>query len=235
MKMSRLWIAAAASLCVPWAYGTPYWVSYDPVSANDPNELPEFCGWERLYGNYGGGEPGDLRWIENGCFVIDSRADQWSWDEARKTRPIDPGPGDGPFLCEWRLRIAASLGYGDLGVWLAGDVDEEIAFTFEDNRIFSVYEQWEYFFTPGEFHTFRLESWDMATYQFWIDGEHVHDGFWDSPTLNHSFVSFGDQAVAGGGGSLSYWDYVRFGVLAPEGSAVWMLLPLLACYVARRR
>jgi hypothetical protein len=207
---------ALAGAVIPRAHTEPYWVNYDPVSANDPNELPEFCGWQRLYGNYNGGQPGDLRWIENACFVIDSRVDQWSWDHARYSRPIGPGPGDGPFICEWRVKIADSLGYGDSAVSLAGDVDEEINFTFRLNRIFSSYEQWEYFFTADEFHTFRLVSpriGDGAPYGLWIDNRFIHCGYWSGPTLNHSFVSFGDESVAGGGGSLSYWDWFRFGVI----------------------
>jgi len=207
--------AAALLLAAVAARGDTYWINYDPPLDGGDEWLPEVCcGWERHFGNGGGGQPGDARWLEDGCFVIDSRADMWSWDCALKTASMNPGPQE-RLIVEWRLLIADSVGYGDTTVWLAGDVNEEIAFAFRGNRIYSAFEQWQYFFAPGVFHSFRVASssvWHLGSYYLWLDGVVVHEGFWSGPTLNHSFASFGDAAYGpAGSGSLTYWDYFRFG------------------------
>jgi hypothetical protein len=211
--------AAALGLTVAVVRADTYWENYDPPinSSTDVGEeyFPDnCCGWVRSFGNTHGGSPIDTRRIDGatGCFVIDSTGSSWAWDEVRKSRPIDPPPG-GALVVEWRVFVAVSQGWGDTCVWLAGDVNEEIVFVFRANRIYSILEEWEYLFAPDQFHSFRLESSDMASYSLWLDNEHIWDGTWSSPTGWHSTVAFGDSWTGGGSGSLTYWDYVRFGTV----------------------
>jgi hypothetical protein len=72
-----------------------------------------------------------------------------------------------------------------------------------------------------DFHEFRVESADMVSFSLSIDDGLAYTGTFESLTLLHSFVNFGDAVQ--GQSSLTHWDYVRFGVI-PEPSTVWLLL-----------
>jgi hypothetical protein len=59
----------------------------------------------------------------------------------------------------------------------------------------------------------------MVSYRFFLDGHYVRDGAWDIPSLNESYVAFGDAISGGGVRSFAEWDYIRFGVI-PEPHTV---------------
>jgi hypothetical protein len=94
-RTSVLFMLFALGSCLAGA--TPYWVEYAPAGGTDP----ESEGWTRY--TSGGG---DVRYFENGAFVLDGQAgthDAYAW-----TRPLgqlDPGP-DELFVARWRLCVS---------------------------------------------------------------------------------------------------------------------------------
>ncbi len=72
--------------------------------------------------------------------------------------------------------------------------------------------------SPGEFHDYRMTSWDMRTYDLFIDGELVHEGVF-SQAVAASRMAWGDAVV--GAASLHRWDYLRlYTVPEPSGLAL---------------
>jgi hypothetical protein len=195
-----------------------------------PETLP---GWER---HLGGG--GANRYIEsdpngNNYLVIDSLASQMIYDFCRMTRQMDPDPGE-LFIAEWRLAVTQQYGYYDPGVTFAPDGAGTLSFKYYLDHMVSTYEGWSHPIEPVVFHTYRLQSWDMANYQLWIDGELVRNGWWDLGGVNWSFATFGDGTQGGQARSLAKWDYFRFGVV-PEPDSVILILLVCVCAAAHRR
>ena len=196
------------------ALATPWWEAYEGDVY--PETLP---GWERVHGSI----PAQ-RWIDNGVLFIDSRADVSTYDYYRMTfsHAIDPGPGE-TFEVRWRLKVDEVTGYYDQSVGVTSDAagpDEfyRVAFGFRADTVLSVLENGiSAPITPGVFHDYELHSDDMRAYQLYVDG---------SLTLVGRFVEVFGPARVGwgdtlqGGTSLAEWDYVRFGVVVPEGSVL---------------
>ena len=199
----------------------PYWIAYEG------NDFPENEGWTR-HTYYGEAN----RRIENGVLVIDSLHDRRIEDLANMDRWMDPEPGE-LFVAEWRLMVGADSTGPDAGVFIArsfmpGSVilqfTPDQAWIGHDNLFFDV--------EPGVFHTYRFESEDMIAYEFFIDGQWVYEGHFLWPASNQSLIGFGD--LFNGWASISYWDYLRFGVI-PEPATSMMLLSLFCLMIKTNR
>lgn len=181
-----------------------YWIAYEG------NDFPENQGWTRMTGPLGGAQ----RWIENGSLVIDSRASVQIIDANRMelNGNLDPDPGE-LFVAQWGLRIDEVIGRVDPAVGIFSDDKWAAAFQFDETTIFSTFETGVSApFARSVFHEFELRSWDMRSYELYIDGNLAISGFfWLS--LIPSRVFWGDSIQ--GGASLARWDYFRFGVV-PE-------------------
>ena len=217
----------------PLALATPYWVAFEGDTM--PEEQP---GWVRHWsGQYGGAQ----RWIEtdpdgNNYLVIDSLASQMIYDFAEMDRPLNPtNPGE-IFICEWKLLVAEHYGYRQEAVAIAPDQYGILGFGYTYTEIRGLEEGWSLPITPGVFHTYRVQSLDLVSYDLFIDDAFVRSGACYLNSLNQSFVAFGDGTQGAGSRSLSKWDFVRFGVVVPEPNAFLtrILLGTCACRVCRR-
>lgn len=203
------------------ALGAPYWVDWEG------NDLPENQGWTRQWGNWQGEHQGGAyRTLANGILTYDSLYDNGVYDLADMDRPIDPGPGE-LFVMEWRLKVDQVVGWPyDPGVYAISDARRGVAFAFGQSALESVYEGHVTIpVSPGNFHEFRLVSWDMTTYELSVDGALARNGAF-VPLVNQSHVGWGD--LVQGAASLHHWAYFRFGVV-PEPASVTLLGAVLAC------
>jgi len=208
-----MFLAALSCAGFPVATAEEYWVAYEG------NDFPENVGWERTYGD-GNWPPEDEpdRWLEDGALVIDTMRDPSLWEYYSVNRSIDPGPGE-LFIAEWRLRVDEVGGWApyDPSVVIARDEPPGHAgFAFNVDQFYALEEDVWIPVAPGCYHEYRLESSDMDSYDLFVDGAHVHSGWFDGDTFMSSFVNFGPGVQ--GGSSHSNWDFVRFGVV-PEPSA----------------
>jgi hypothetical protein len=117
----------------------------------------------------------------------------------------------------------------DPAVGLASDDGWLLSIEFFGDSVWSGFEAEEIAtISATEWHDYRLESEDMRTYRFYIDGEFAHQGsFFEAFT--QSSVSWGD--LVRGAASKHRWDYIRFGAV-PEPN---VLLALTIATVALRR
>lgn len=213
---------AALLLATSGVRADEYWIAYEG------NDFPENQGWTRVTGPLGGAQ----RWIENGSLVIDSRASVKIVDSYRMelNGNLDPDPGE-LFVARWRLRIDEVIGRVDPTVGIYSDEKWAAAFKFGETTIFSTFETGVSApFARGVFHEFELRSWDMRSYELYIDANLAISGsFWFS--LTPSRVNWGDSIQ--GGASLARWDYFRFGVV-PEPSSGLLFAFGLASWRASR-
>jgi hypothetical protein len=108
---------------------------------------------------------------------------------------------------EWRLAVDQVLGTRDPGVTLFSDDRWVVSFRYDGETVFSSFDPgWSAAVTPGEFHEYRMTSWDMRTYAFFVDGELVREGPF-SYGGGTSQLGWGDCVQ--GAASLHRWDYVR--------------------------
>jgi hypothetical protein len=144
---------------------------------------------------------------------------------------VDPDPGE-LFVAECRVKVDEVLGdHYDAAVGIASDGAMQLGFGLFPEHLESIWEDDVSIpVTPGVFHEYRVLSWDMQTYELYIDGELVREGiFWQR--YLESKLGWGD--FVGGAASRSHWDYVHFGVV-PEPCSLVMVIGLYAC-VRRRR
>ena len=206
------------------ARANPYWVDWEG------DDYPENQGWSHSWGNlHGSGGSGAIRTLSNGILTIDSRFDPGVYDFVQWHRPgaINPGPGE-MFVVEWRLKVDEVDGsLDDPGMTVAGDGAERLAFTYTHNALISGFESGVRVpIVPDQFHTYRLSSSDMQTYELAIDGQVVRLGtLWQG--VSTSYVGWGDEASGFLGGSLHEWDYFRFGVVPEPSSLVCAALILV--------
>ncbi|MEW6198463.1 MAG: hypothetical protein AB1601_07360 [Planctomycetota bacterium] len=186
---------------------SPYWIAYEG------NDFPENEGWLRWTGG-GGGQ----RSIEDGWFVLDTRASLGIYDyyEKRLGGALDPGPGE-TFVMQWRLLVGELQGRKDPVAGVFSDEKWAVGFEYASDALWSVFEPGvNYPFEPGIPHTYELRSDDMRTDRLYVDDLLALEGsFWLS--LTSPRVGWGDGIK--GAASLSQWDYVRFGVV-PEPATV---------------
>ncbi|MBU0617068.1 MAG: hypothetical protein KKI02_05075, partial [Planctomycetes bacterium] len=206
----------------------PYWITYEG------NDLPENEGWERHWGNDEGAHEGDgaLRTVEDGILTMDSLYDLRVYDYACRYLygEFDPDPGE-LFVAEWRGMVDEVLGdHYDAAVGICSDDAWQLGFGFFSDHVESIWEDDVHIpVTAGVFHEYRLLSWDMQTYDLYIDGDLAYQGtFWQG--LVTSKLGWGD--FVRGAASRSHWDYVRFGVV-PEPSALWLFVAALTACAMR--
>lgn len=211
-------LAVLVGLAAAAARAEPYWIAYEG------NEFPEEAGWRRRYGNENGPYAGGAeRTICDGVFTLDSMRHAQIFDFYDIERQVDPAVGE-VFIAEWRVLVGSVSDPADAGVIIARDEPPGYVavkngpngITISPGNVFVAIE-------PSIFHSFRVYSSDMERFVLSIDGEPTYSGFFESNTLLHSFLAFGDSVQ--GQRSLTSWDYVRFGAV-PEPAT---LSALLAC------
>lgn len=189
------------------ARASPYWIAYEG------NDFPENEGWYRFKGEGGG-----VRSIEDGWFVLDTRASISIYDyyEIRLAGTLDPGPGE-TFVMQWRLLVDEVQGRVDPAIGVASDENWVVSFEYMADQLRSTFEPGVgCSFVPGIPHSYELRSDDMRTYRLYVDDLLALEGsFWLS--LTTSLVNWGDGVK--GAASVSKWDYVRLGVV-PEPATV---------------
>jgi len=212
----RKWLCfvAVLALAVTDVSAEQYWIAYEG------NDFPENEGWTRR--TFGGGAE---RWIEDGTFVIDSRASLEITDSYRMefSEGLDPGPGE-TFRMEWRLKIDELIGRVDPTIGVFSDDKWAVALQFSDDSVVSLFED-DIFapFEPAQFHDFVFRSTDMRHYELYIDGVRAIQGtFWLS--LDASRVYWGDTTQ--GGASLTEWDHFRWGVV-PEPTTFFLFVTFI--------
>ena len=206
--------AVVACLAGATNVSTAYFVSYDG------SDFPENVGWRRHFGNENGPlQGGAERTIEDGVLVLDGRRNDQIFDFYEIDRLIDPGPGE-TFVAEWRCRVdeTDTWPYPDPGVVIARDNPPgHIAFEIASNEVYIwAREEPGAPIEPGVYHVYRVESQNMVSFTLAIDGVPVYAGNFDSVSLLHSYVAFGDDVQ--GLRSLSRWDWFRFGTVPEPGS-----------------
>ncbi len=223
MRMLMFVVAGLGAL-VAQGGADQYWITYEA------NDLPENEGWDRRWGNDDGPFHGDgaYRTLENGILTMDSLYDLRVYDYACRYLygEFDPGPGE-LFMAEWRLKVDETIGDGyDAKVGISSDDAWQLGIGCFPDHIISKFEDGvEIPITPGVFHEYRVLSWDMQTYDLYIDGDLAHQGtFWQGALPS----KFGWGDCVSGAANLSHWDYVRFGVV-PEPASVLMLITLCVC------
>jgi hypothetical protein len=221
--MKHILALLAAGLCACLVQAEPFWISYDAACG----QFPEEVGWTRHTH-----EGGAVRSISDGVLTLDSTASSMIWDYYGMDRSIAPGPGE-TFAAEWRVCVAEQSGYGESLAAIGADSGADVLFDYWMDHVRSMAEGWSVPIAPGVFHTYRLESADLDTYSFWIDGSYVRSGVFTGPGPATPFVSFGDGSYGAGTLSLTQWGYFRFGVV-PEPGGIALTLAAGAC-VARRR
>ena len=209
--MSRLiaLVVLCGWLALP-AAAEQYWVSYEG------DAYPEDVGWTRIFGDETGPlQGGAERSIENGALVVDSLRSTQIFDFYQIERPLDPLPGE-VFVAQWRLRIDTVLGVYDPVVGIRSDGNRAVGFQFSDESVISAFEVGiGANLDPYAFHEYELRTFDMLTYELFIDGALAFTGVFHDVT-DGSRIGWGDAIQ--GAASESAWDYFRFGVV-PEASS----------------
>ena len=207
-----------------------YWITYEG------NDLPENEGWQRNWGNDDGAHEGEgaIRTLEDGILTMDSMYDLRVYDYACHYLygEVDPNPGE-LFVAEWRVMVDETIGDGyDAKVGISSDDDWQLGIALFPDHIISKFEDdVEIPIEPGVFHEYRILSWNMLTYDLYIDGDLAHQGtFWHGSLAS----KFGWGDCVSGAASLAHWDYVRFGVV-PEPSSALMLMTACVCAGGRRQ
>jgi hypothetical protein len=163
--------------------------------------------------------------LEDGTFVLDTITSGDVYDFYARGMPSLPDPNDptDAFICEWRICIDAINLFWDPTFFLLFKDYGDIFLGYDMGQIYSFHES-KYIadFEPAIFHSYRLVTSDMVTYTLAIDGNVVYTGE-VSPWAPWSSVQFGDSSS--GRGSLSRWDYVRYGVTTiPEPAGPLLLV-----------
>jgi len=205
------------------AVAAPYWVAYEG------NDYPENEGWWYIWYDI----PAQ-RSLVDGTLVLDTRSDPhiaeyYQWPSA----DILPGPGE-EFVIQWRLRVdEVDRDPGEPDIIIRADDGWITGFRYSQDKLTTVLTDIEVPVTSGVFHEYEMRSWDMRSYDLYIDGTlTLHSEFW------HGLMSPGVTFGAGvqGTTSLAAWDYVRFGVVPePYGISVGVIGAAFACRSLLRR
>jgi hypothetical protein len=182
--------------------------------------LPEDAGWERNWGDWSGQYHGTgaVRTLADGVMTMDSLYDPGVFDIAVLHHSFNPAPGE-LFVMEWGLAVDQVVGIWDPGVALFSDDGWGVAFEYNQSSVVSVFDEGLHVpIAPGEFHDYRVTSWDMRNYRLLIDGTLAHEG----PLLycaDSSNMAWGDGTQ--GAASLHRWDYMRiYTILEPTSLAM---------------
>lgn len=190
---------AVTLLLTPVGLAEPYQVAYEG------DVFPEQDGWDRFTSN-GGVD----RLIVGSVFRLSSNdfmtADQY---DMFMNNQLNAGP-DEVFYVEWRLRLCPDPGLADVKVFVGLDNGErDVSLAYSADHFTSFHDDNTVFIDTTVFHTYRIQSFDMFDYDFFVDGELAYSGFFDPPGIASSLVNFGDCCV--GQASCSEWDFFRFG------------------------
>jgi hypothetical protein len=230
MTMRTLCCVLAVLGVVVWPAGAAeYWITYEG------NDLPEDEGWQRNWGDDYGAHHGTgaVRTLADGVLTMDSLYDLRVYDYACRYLygEVDPERGE-LFIAECRVKIDEATGDGyDSTFGVASDGAMQLAFGLFPDRIESIWEDGVALsVAPGMFHDYQVLSWDMQTYELYIDGDLAYQGtFWQGALYSKLAWEDGVRGAA----SLAHWDYVRFGVV-PEPSAGILLIGVCVCVRHRR-
>jgi hypothetical protein len=170
--------------------------------------LPEDAGWERTWGDWSGQYHGTgaVRTLADGVMTMDSLYDPGIADFAEMPGSFNPVPGE-LLVMEWRLAVDQVVGTCDPAVGLSSDDGWAVGFHYTADHVEGAFDDALYAaVTPGEFHDYRVTSWDMRSYDLFIDGELRHAGIFRY-VAGYPHMAWGDGAQ--GAASLHRWDYVR--------------------------
>ncbi len=240
MMIRALFVVSLILTSALSAVATPWQISYEG------DDFPENQGWTRMAGPQAAEPPGDYREIVDGQYLLlDSRREgfEGAYDHyiLQCPQPFDSGPGEYLFA-EWRAWSDATIffpssnsegGLADTHIRILDGVGRGVEISLAADRVtdsdpLSANGGQVYYISPGVMHEYRVTSYDMSTYALYVDEILAFEGpFMVQGGYPHS-VDFGD--ASGNVSSVSYWDYVRFGV-APEPGTLVLLL--MACAGAR--
>ena len=228
MKIRLIWFMAALALTVSTASADQYWIAYEG------DDYPENEGWTRNWGDWTGQyHGGAIRSLNSGVLTYDSLHDDGVFDFSYIEMPgqIDPGPGE-LFVMEWRLKVDEVNGIYDPGVALFSDMSRGLGFGFTECELIGGFEHGLTIpIAPGLFHEYRVQSWNMLTYELYIDNVLAKQGLF-TDTVTASYVGWGDNVQ--GAASIHHWDYFHFGVV-PEASSILLIILTWACCGRWRR
>jgi hypothetical protein len=220
VKISCMILLAVLGMTGVPARASPYWVDWEGT------DWPEALGYTHVWIANGPPYEPAHRTLQDGVMTIDSLANMYlcDFDEMDMNGRLDPRPGDGPFVMEWRLRVDTVVGDYDPSLAFFSDDAWALGLEFAEDRVYSVFENYLTIpFDPGVFHEYRVVSPEMRTYDLFIDGTLRHHGVLGE-VFTTSYVAWGDGVI--NGASLTEWDWFRFGVV-PEPSS-GLLLGLVA-------
>lgn len=214
-------LALLAAMLTSPALATPYWIAYEG------NDFPENEGWTR-----GFSAGGANRYIEDGALVIDSRSSTAIYEDYQWLGISDPLPGE-LFVAEFRVRVEYQSPWYDASFAVIRDMPEgELLLRLAPDDVY-IWRERERIAVGNGWHTYRIESHDMLSYDLRVDGVLAYQGAFETNTFLRSFVLFGDTAV--GSSSLSRWDYVRFGVVPEPATTIFLFVSLVFQASIRKR
>jgi hypothetical protein len=193
--------------------------------------LPEEGGWTRVWGDWSGPYHGTgaVRTIEDGVMTMDSLYDPGVCDFAQLRMAVNPAPGE-QFVMEWRLAIDQTTG-PDQGAGVCSDDHWVLAFAWVQDALINPFDPGlNVPVSSGEFHDYRVISWNMREYDLLVDGVLAYHGFFDYGG-DSSSVGWGDGGQ--GEASLARWDYFRVYTTPEPGGLA--LCGAVFVWLARRR
>lgn len=202
--MRRLVLALFAGMAAGVVEADEFWIEYDG------NVPPEQDGWTR----YHNGGPVMLasQPINGGgyAWVIDTLAYPQTYNHyTRDVGLVLLKPGEN-FVAEWRVMVHGSIDDSWLNI---ADMNLSGGFGATFGQSSCQIAGTTFAITPLEFHTYRVESSDLKTFHFSLDGKPL--SIYTSPvSMAGVRVLFGDWTSGGFGTPTSrgFWDYVHFGV-----------------------
>ena len=230
-----LFVALAGWLPMLPSVAAPFWYKWD--GSRYPEEDP---GWFRLWGNHQGPQQGQSnRTLINGTLEFNNVHDVGLYDGVHQNfyGTLNPAPGE-VFIAKWRLRVDQVVGNPiypyDPSLGLFGDDGWGTGFSHGVDRVkVGIFYSTSVIvpFAPYVFHAYEMRTWDMRTFEFYLDGNLAHVGPLDHPVTS-GYVAWGDSVV--GSGSKAAWDYFEMGVRTevPEPSGLMMAI-MLALHRAR--
>jgi hypothetical protein len=158
MKRVVAWVVWLGLASVP-AAATPFWIDWEG------DDWPESVGYTRSWGNWQGPHQGGaIRTLEGGVLTYDTLYDPGAYDYCyMENFPLLLGPGEVAVM-EWKLKVDQGYSGGDPDVGLKSEDGWILGYTFAEDRIRSVFEDYlEIPFVPYVWHEYRVVSPDFQT------------------------------------------------------------------------
>ncbi|MCG3129112.1 MAG: hypothetical protein CHACPFDD_04021 [Phycisphaerae bacterium] len=215
--------SAMALLIAPLAAADPYYLRYDADGV-----FPEESGWTRYYDDAGV----EKRSIEEGVLSLDTTGALEIFDLYEVVIPALNLKSGESLRVSWRMQTVdtnAEFPNSDVSVAIVNERGAFAGFYIASSYLIEFryllgYDELHVPIAPGEFHTYEFASFDMETYDLYVDSQlaisgEFHDFAWrDAPR-----VGFGDSVT--GYTSVSLWDRVEVSV-TPEPASLVVLLVL---------